>query len=99
VTDFLSGILFLLLQRSSAPEITGVPITKTSGSVPQRKELPEKLLTAQEVALYLDISKAKAYQLMQTGELRPVKFDRTTRVTLKELNRFVEERMSRAKYA
>jgi len=49
------------------------------------------ILTADEVAGLLRISKAKAYRMMQVGELRSVRFGRTTGVRRQDLNKFIQE--------
>ena len=48
----------------------------------------EKLMTAYEIAVILNISKAKAYQLISRGEIPAVQFGRTTRVKEQELEKF-----------
>lgn len=44
----------------------------------------------EEAAEYLSISRAKAYQLIQRGELRSVKIDGSRRVTLRQLEEYLE---------
>jgi excisionase family DNA binding protein len=51
---------------------------------------PDSILTAGEVAQILRLSKAKAYRLMQTGEIRSIQFDRTTRVRRQDLDEFIK---------
>ena len=51
---------------------------------------PDSILKAREVAQILGISKAKAYRLMQTGEIRSIQFDRTTRVRRQDLDEFIK---------
>jgi excisionase family DNA binding protein len=46
-------------------------------------------LTAYEIAIVLNISKAKAYQLIQRGEIPDVQFDRTKRVRRQDLDEFI----------
>jgi excisionase family DNA binding protein len=45
------------------------------------------------VAQILRLSKAKAYRLMQTGEIRSIQFDRTTRVRRQDLDEFIKTHM------
>ena len=50
----------------------------------------DRLLTAGDVASRLNISKAKAYQLLQRSELPPpIRIDRTARVRPAELNAYI----------
>jgi len=51
--------------------------SSVSSMMPSR---PDGILKAAEVAQILGISKAKAYKLMQQGEIRSIHFDLTTRV-------------------
>jgi excisionase family DNA binding protein len=51
----------------------------------------DSILTANEVAKILRISKAKAYQMIQRGEIPAVQFDRTTRVRQQDLEEFIRE--------
>ena len=54
-------------------------------------ELPERLLTAVEVASVLNISRAFAYQLMQRGKIRTVCIEGARRVRREDLSKFIEE--------
>jgi|GEM_PF-3560115 hypothetical protein len=54
VADLLAGILFLVLVNKSPKSVQQLAVTPKS----------EKLLTAYEIAVILNISKAKAYQLI-----------------------------------
>ena len=47
-----------------------------------------ELLTASDVASRLNISKAKAYQLLQRGEIPFIRMDRTTRVRPADLEAY-----------
>jgi excisionase family DNA binding protein len=49
-----------------------------------------RLLKGQEVAHYLNISRALAYRLMQRGEIKIVKFGKSVRVAENDLRDFVE---------
>ena len=53
-------------------------------------ELPERLLTAVEVASVLNISRAFAYQLMQRGKIRTVYIEGARRVRPSDLRLFIE---------
>jgi excisionase family DNA binding protein len=49
-----------------------------------------RLLTADEVAYELNVSRSFAYQLMQDGSIRVVKLGRAVRVRPQDLMRFIE---------
>ena len=53
-------------------------------------QLPERLLTAVEVASVLNISRAFAYQLMQRGKIRTVCIEGARRVRPEDLRSFIE---------
>jgi excisionase family DNA binding protein len=53
-------------------------------------ELPERLLTAVEVATILNISRAFAYQLMQRGKIRTVCIEGSRRVRPEDLRSFIK---------
>lgn len=62
-------------------------IVSTKGqSTPERQDA---ILTAGEVAKILRVSKSKIYRMMQLGEIRSVKFGRTSRVSLEDLQNFI----------
>jgi excisionase family DNA binding protein len=44
----------------------------------------------EEAAEYLSVSRAKAYELIQRGELRSVKIDGSRRITLKQLEDYIQ---------
>ena len=48
-----------------------------------------RLLNATEVAKVLNISKALAYRLMQSGEIPTVRFNRTVRVREPDLDEYI----------
>ena len=48
------------------------------------------LLTAQDIAQMMQISKSMAYQLMQKGNIKTVKFGRSVRVRPIDLDRFIK---------
>jgi excisionase family DNA binding protein len=90
IANFLDGILSLFLAEGSRSAVRSPvvpPGSVMSSAVPPRSEI---LLTAYEIAALLNISKAKAYQLIQRGELRAVQFDRTTRVRRQDLDEFIK---------
>ena len=51
---------------------------------------PEKLLKAIEVAAILNVSRAMAYRLIQTGEIRSVHIGMARRVRLEDLQWYIE---------
>ena len=51
----------------------------------------DRLLTAQEMADVLHVSKATAYNLMQRGEIPSVRMGRLVRVRLGDLERYIRE--------
>lgn len=53
--------------------------------------LPESLLKATDVAMTLNISRAFAYKLINTGKLRSVVIGTARRVRLIDLERFIQE--------
>ncbi|MCH7662278.1 MAG: helix-turn-helix domain-containing protein [Chloroflexi bacterium] len=54
-------------------------------------DLIGKLLKAAEVAEFLNISRAFAYQLMNRGELRTVAIGTARRVRPEDLRRYIQE--------
>jgi excisionase family DNA binding protein len=93
VTDFLAGILHLVLEdrsRSSVRFLTDLPSSELSLAVPPKSEI---LLTAYEIAVILNISKAKAYKLISGGEISSIRFGRTTRVRAQDLEKFVNDHL------
>ena len=57
---------------------------------------PEQgLLTVDEAAAFLRISRAKAYQLCATGEIPTVRLGRSVRVRRDRLMAFLDERTTR----
>ena len=87
VANFLAGILVLLVADKPLP----VPVRMSAVS-----QGSEELMTAYEVAELLNISKAKAYQLMSTGKIPSVQFDRTTRVRKQDLEKFLSDHIVHA---
>ncbi len=58
---------------------TTIPLTKSTG-----------LLRAKDVAQRLNISRSKAYQLMQSGDIPTVRFSGTVRVLQRDLDEFIQ---------
>jgi len=52
------------------------------------------LLTAEEIASRLAVSKSYVYQLMQCGELQTVRLGRAVRVRPDDLERFIIENLT-----
>jgi excisionase family DNA binding protein len=57
----------------------------------QPKDLPERLMTAVEIANILNISRAFAYQLMKHGKIRTVFIEGARRVRPEDLRTFIEQ--------
>lgn len=90
VSDLISVIMYLILAKiSSHPAKSGLS-TRSSPSNGDR------LLSAVEVAGFLNISKAKAYQLMQEGGIPTVRIGRTARVRQQDLDLFVRKHVIRS---
>ena len=53
--------------------------------------MEEKLLKPAEVADILQVSRAKAYQLMQQGEIPTVRIGKLVRVRRADLERYIHE--------
>lgn len=85
IGEFLEGLLLLTLAQKS-------PITALT--FPTEPHPPDRLLTGQEVADLLNISKAKAYQLMKTGEIATVRLGRAVRVRRQDLDEFLQNRLA-----
>lgn len=60
-----------------------------ASATPVTSESSAKLLKASEVASILNISKAFAYKLMQTGQLATVNIGASRRVRLADLEEFI----------
>ena len=61
-----------------------------SGSLKGVNVEERRLLTIQQVARYLQISRASVYRLIGRGELKAVKVGRCRRIAADDLQRFVE---------
>lgn len=51
----------------------------------------EKLLTAEEVALILNISRSKAYRLMRLKEIPTITIGKNVRVSENDLNNYISK--------
>ncbi len=49
----------------------------------------EKLLKAKDVSEHLSISRSRAYGLMRSGEIPTVKFGKSVRVRIEDIERFI----------
>ncbi len=49
----------------------------------------EQLLKGSDVAEYLSISRSKAYGLMKSGDIPTVKFGRSVRVRIEDIEHFI----------
>ncbi len=52
---------------------------------------PRRLLTINEVAFQLALSKSKVYELLNNGSIQAIKIGRSKRVSLLDLDRFIEK--------
>jgi len=57
-----------------------------------RSPTPENLLTVSDVAARLALSKKSIYRLIETGELKAVRFGNTVRIHPDDLRAFINER-------
>ncbi len=57
----------------------------------QNNSLPIQLLTGEEVAKILRISRAYAYQLMRRGDIPTIRLGRRVRVSYDSLVKFIQE--------
>ena len=99
VSSFLAEIMISILATRPQEVIPVVQAASARSHVAflRQKQTPypkpDGILTAGEVAQILRFSKAKAYRLMQTGEIRSIQFDRTTRVRRQDLDEFIKDHM------
>lgn len=56
--------------------------------------LETRLLRASDVAKILNISRPLAYRLMQTGKISTVRINRSVRVRLEDLERYIKENLN-----
>jgi excisionase family DNA binding protein len=59
----------------------------------KNNQIPKKLLKASQVAERLNISKALAYRLMQTGDLPCVQINTARRVRPQDLEEYIEDNL------
>ena len=57
-------------------------------------EIQDPILTPEEVAQILKISKSKVYRMMQLGEIPSIRFGRTARVSREDLDNFIRNHSS-----
>jgi excisionase family DNA binding protein len=81
VTDLVSEFMTLVIEGKSVAATTTQPVASFPG---------KGLLSAREVADILNISKAKAYQMMNRGEIPTIRMGRTARVRSQDLEEFIE---------
>jgi excisionase family DNA binding protein len=82
----LSEFLILVVALRRPSQILQMSSKSKPVAVPTQID---RLLTAGDVASRLNISKAKAYQLLQRGEIPCIRMDRTTRVRLADLEAYI----------
>jgi excisionase family DNA binding protein len=72
---------------------TAVAITETP---PVNRPHTATLLSVNDVCLALQCGRTFVYELLQKGELRPIKLGRLTRISRKELDAFLEGKQADA---
>jgi excisionase family DNA binding protein len=72
--------------HANAP-LTAVAVTETP---PVNRPHTATLLSVNDVCLALQCGRTFVYELLQKGELRPIKLGRLTRISRKELDAFLE---------
>ena len=77
VSTALSEFLILVVALRRPPQV--FQMSSNSKPVPVPPQV-DRLLTASDLANRLNISKAKAYQLLQRGEIPCIRMGKTTRV-------------------
>lgn len=80
----VAGIVTEIILASKSPEPRG------------EAQKSEELLTAVELACLLKVSKAKAYQLIQRGEIPAIQFGRVKRVRRQDLEKFIVDHVTLA---
>ena len=53
--------------------------------------IPKKLLTANEVAEILGVSRSKAYRMMRTMELPTISIGKNVRVSVEDLEKYISQ--------
>jgi excisionase family DNA binding protein len=89
VSSLLAEIILSIVMTRSQMVVKPSPNARHSPAATNAPSRPDSVLKAGEVAQILGISKAKAYKLMQQGEIRSIHFDRTTRVRRQDLDEFI----------
>jgi len=93
VSSLLAEIVLSIVMTKPEMAFQPSPNARHSPVTTIAPSRPESILKASEVAQILGISKAKAYKLMQQGEIRSIQFDRTTRVRRQDLDEFIKTHM------
>jgi len=86
VATALSEFLILVVTLRRPPQVFQMSSKSKPITVPTQMD---RLLTAGDIASRLNISKAKAYQLLQRGEIPCIRMDRTTRVRPVDLEAYI----------
>ena len=86
VSTALSEFLILVVALRRPPQVFQMSSKSKPVAVPTQID---RLLTAGDVASRLNISKAKAYQLLQRGEIPCIRMGRTIRVRPAELEAYI----------
>ena len=90
VSTALSEFLFLVVALRKPSQVFQMSSKSKPVAVPPQAD---RLLTAGDVANRLNISKSKAYQLMQRGEIPCVHMERTTRVRPADLKAYIKQNL------
>ena len=90
VSSLLVEIILSILMTRPEMAFQASPNARHSPTATITPSRPDSILKASEVAQILGISRAKAYKLMQQGEIRSIQFDRTTRVRRQDLDEFIK---------
>jgi excisionase family DNA binding protein len=93
VSSLLAEIVLSIVMTRPEMAFQPSPNARRSPAAAIMPSRPDSILKAAEVAQILGISKAKAYKLMQQGEIRSIQFGRTTRVHRQDLDEFIKTHM------
>jgi excisionase family DNA binding protein len=96
VSTALSEFLILVVALRKPTKVVQMSSETKPVAVPQQVE---RLLPADDVARRLNISKSKAYQLLQRGEIPCIRIERTTRVRPADLEAYIKQKPSLIKTA
>lgn len=88
VSTALSEFLILVVALREPTQVVQMSSRSKPVAVPPQAD---RLLTAGDVASRLNISKSKAYQLMQRGEIPCIRIERTTRVRSADLETYIKQ--------